>query len=88
MYLMQIMCLKVIKRKAAFANFKFTPNNHSDMKKKMQSPRLSLSKKAIVSLNTHESRQVQGGLNTNANCPPSVGCTKYQPCITCNCPDW
>lgn len=88
MHLMWTMYLKTMESKTAFANFKFTPNNHFDMKKKMQSQKLSLSKKAIVSLNARESRQVQGGVNTNANCPPSVGCTKYQPCVTCNCPDW
>ncbi|WP_162903210.1 class I lanthipeptide [Taibaiella koreensis] len=58
------------------------------MKKKLQSSKLNLAKKEILSLSTGESRKILGGVNTNANCPPSVGCTKYQPCITCNCPDW
>lgn len=58
----------------------------TDMKKQMQSPRLHLTKKNILPLNTRQTQQVQGGVDTKVNCPPSVGCTRLQVCITCNCP--
>ncbi len=58
------------------------------MKKKMLKSKLSLDKKQIVTLGDSQTMQVLGGINTKANCPPSVGCTMLQACITCNCPDW
>jgi|GEM_PF-1888508 len=58
------------------------------MKKKTLKPRLSLQKKQILPLHPGAQQQVAGGVNTLAKCPPSVGCTNLQPCITCACPDW
>ncbi len=58
------------------------------MKKKTLASKLSLNKKQVVALAGKEAQQVKGGVNTKANCPPSVGCTILQVCITCNCPDW
>lgn len=58
------------------------------MKKKMCRPKLSLNKKQVLPLESRQQQQVFGGINTKANCPPSVGCTQLQACVTCNCPDW
>ena len=57
------------------------------MKKKIVRQKLSLNKKQILALDNNVLRQVQGGIDTKVNCPPSVGCTVLQACITCNCPD-
>lgn len=58
------------------------------MKKKMLRSKLSLDKKQIMTFDNKVMQQVQGGIDTKVNCPPSVGCTKLQVCVTCNCPDW
>jgi len=63
-------------------------NNQILMKKKMMNSKLSLDKKQVLVLDGKVQHRVKGGVDTKANCPPSVGCTQLQVCITCNCPDW